>query len=74
MKVISHAEQPREEWRAGVETRMQVSARNGAVQLCNFEQWIAPAMGAPTHSHSVEEVLSVVTGQAEIWIDDSQPS
>ncbi|WP_366664822.1 cupin domain-containing protein [Mesorhizobium sp.] len=70
MKTISHAEQPREEWRAGVETRMQVSAANGALQLCIFEQWVAPAMGAPTHSHPVEEVLSVVTGEAEIWIDD----
>ena len=70
MKIVSHAAQPREEWRAGVETRMHVSACNGAIQLCIFEQWVAPAMGAPTHSHPVEEVLTVVTGEAEIWIDD----
>ena len=70
MKIISHAEQQREQWRAGVETRMQVAACNGAVQLCIFEQWIAPGMGAPTHRHLVEEVLSVVTGEAELWIDD----
>jgi hypothetical protein len=27
-----------EQWRLGVETRMLVSARNGAAQLCIFEQ------------------------------------
>ena len=58
-----------EPWRDGVETRMLVSARNGAAQLCIFEQWVAPGAGAPTHTHSVEEVLSVRAGQAEIWLD-----
>lgn len=70
MNVISNVEQPREEWRAGVDTRMLVSARSGSFQLCIFEQWIAPNKGAPTHSHPFEEVLSVVTGEAEIWIED----
>ncbi|MFI0846250.1 cupin domain-containing protein [Mesorhizobium sp. IMUNJ 23232] len=70
MKMISHGEQPREKWRAGVETRMQVSACNGAAQLCIFEQWVAPAMGAPTHSHPVEEVLTVLAGKAEMWIEE----
>jgi mannose-6-phosphate isomerase-like protein (cupin superfamily) len=70
MKIIAHEFQPREEWRAGVETRMHVSARNGATQLCIFEQWVAPSVGAPTHSHPVEEVLTVVAGEAEMWIDD----
>lgn len=70
MKAILHGEQPREEWRAGVETRMQVSARTGSTQLCIFEQWVAPVMGAPTHSHPVEEVLTVVAGRAEMWIDE----
>ena len=58
-----------EQWREGVETRMLVSASNGATQLCIFEQWIAPGAGAPTHRHPVEEVLSVRDGQAEMWLD-----
>lgn len=70
MRVIAHMEQPREQWRAGVETRMQVSAGNGASQLCLFEQWVQPGVGAPTHWHAVEEVLSVLSGTAEMWIDD----
>jgi mannose-6-phosphate isomerase-like protein (cupin superfamily) len=61
-----------EQWRTGVETRMLVSARNGAAQLCIFEQWVAPGTGAPTHSHPVEEVLTVREGEAEMWIDEER--
>lgn len=71
MKMVAHDLQIREEWRAGVETRMHVSARNGAMQLCIFEQWIAPSNGAPTHWHPVEEVLTVIAGEAEMWIDET---
>ena len=70
MKMAVHSDQPREEWRPGVETRMHVSALNGATQLCIFEQWVAPGAGAPTHSHTVEEVLSVIAGEADMWIDE----
>ena len=61
-----------EQWRLGVETRMLVSASNGAAQLCIFEQWIAPGAGAPTHSHGVEEVLTVRDGEAEMWLDEER--
>jgi quercetin dioxygenase-like cupin family protein len=69
MKVNDIREMPPEHWRPGVETRMLVSAANGAAQLCVFEQWIAPGTGAPTHWHPVEEVLTVREGEAEMWID-----
>jgi len=51
---------------------MVVSAGNGAAQLCIFEQWVAPGLGAPTHSHPVEEVLTVRAGEAEMWIDEQR--
>ena len=63
---------PIEHWRPGVETRMLVSARNGATHLCMFEQWVAPGNGAPTHAHPVEEVLTVREGEAEMWIDQER--
>ena len=69
MKVNDIREMPSEHWRPGVETRMLVSAVNGAAQLCIFEQWVAPGTGAPTHVHPVEEVLTVREGEAEMWID-----
>src|SRR3954464_15808323 len=61
-----------EQWRLGVETQMLVSASNGAAQLCIFEQWIAPGAGAPTHTHPVEEVLTVREGEAEMWIGEQR--
>ena len=72
MQVIDVRNNAREAWRPGVETRMLVSARNGAAQLCMFEQWIAPGTGAPTHSHPVEEVLTVREGEAEMWLEEQR--
>ena len=72
MKVSDPRDAPPEQWRPGVETRMVTSARNGAAQLCIFEQWVAPGNGAPTHSHPVEEVLTVLEGKAEMWLDEAR--
>ncbi len=70
MQVLVQDAQPTEEWRPGVLTRMRASAANGAVQLCIFEQWCEPGKGAPTHLHAVEEVLAVLRGEAEIWVEN----
>ena len=72
MMVIDVRDMTPEQWRLGVETRMLVSAGNGAAQLCVFEQWIAPGAGAPTHSHPVEEVLTVRDGEAEMWMGEER--
>ncbi len=72
MEIIDHERQPLEEWRAGVMTRMRVSAANGAGQLCLFEQFCEFGKGAPTHQHAVEEVLTVLAGKAEIWVNDDR--
>src|SRR6266705_1556556 len=72
MNIIDVRDMPPEHWRLGVETRMLISASNGATQLCIFEQWIAPGAGAPTHTHPVEEVLTVRDGEAEMWMDQQR--
>jgi mannose-6-phosphate isomerase-like protein (cupin superfamily) len=72
MQHIDPTKVPVEEWRPGVRTRMLTSARNGATALCMFEQWVAFGAGAPTHSHPVEEVLTVREGEAEMWLDDER--
>ena len=71
MKTIDIRDRSAEHWRPGVETRMVVSAASGAAQLCIFEQWVAPGAGAPTHSHPVEEVLTVRDGEADMWIGEA---
>ena len=70
MQVVDTKQHLREEWRPGVVTRMKASAVNGATQLCLFEQWCEPGLGAPTHLHAVEEVLHVLDGSADVWIED----
>ena len=68
MNLITHEEQEVVDWRPGVATRMIASAVTGSAQLCIFEQYCDPGLGAPTHLHAVEEVLTVVAGKAEIWV------
>ena len=74
VRILDHERQATEDWRPGVVTRMRVSALNGAVQLCVFEQWVEPGKGAPTHLHAVEEVLAVLQGQAERWVENETVS
>lgn len=59
-------------WRDGVETRVYASAANGSRQLAVFEQVCAPGVGAPAHVHVVEEVLRVIEGTAEVFVDDER--
>ena len=70
MKVIDHNTQPTEVWREGVTTRMRVSARTASAQLTIFDQWCKPGLGAPTHLHAVEEVMTVIAGAADVWVED----
>lgn len=61
------ANAPRVGWREGVESRLHGA---GASSLCVLEQWSAPGAGAPTHHHpDVEELVLIVAGSAEFWID-----
>lgn len=69
MDVIDHEAQPLEQWREGVMTKMRMSFLLGGRQLCIFEQWCAPGLGAPIHVHAVEEVLEVLAGQIEITLE-----
>ena len=72
MDVFNHAEQTLEKWRDGVMTEPRMSFLSGARQLCIFDQFCDPGLGAPTHIHVVEEVLEVFAGRAEIWIEDDK--
>ena len=68
MQVIDHANQDAELWRPGVKTFMRISALTKSHQLCIFEQFCDFGLGAPIHIHSVEEVLEVMEGEAEIYL------
>jgi mannose-6-phosphate isomerase-like protein (cupin superfamily) len=72
MTVLIHDDQPLEKWRDGVMTRMRMSGLLGSRQVCIFDQYCDPGLGAPTHEHAVEEVLEVMDGTAEIWVGGSK--
>ncbi|MGE0767655.1 MAG: cupin domain-containing protein [Hyphomicrobiaceae bacterium] len=72
MTVIDRATQPKDEWRQGVLTRMIASAAVGTRQLCLFEQWCDPGLGAPAHLHAVEEILTVLDGEAEVVVENDR--
>jgi quercetin dioxygenase-like cupin family protein len=69
MQVLDHNDQPTEKWRDGVITRMRMSILLGGRQLCIFDQFCDPGLGAPIHIHAVEEVLEVINGRAEIYLN-----
>jgi quercetin dioxygenase-like cupin family protein len=69
MQIIDHEQQSHEDWRPGVSTRMRVSALTGASNLTIFEQWAKPGHGAPPHRHTVEEVITVIDGHADITLN-----
>jgi mannose-6-phosphate isomerase-like protein (cupin superfamily) len=70
--ILNHNEQPIENWREGVMTRMRVSILVGGRQLCIFDQFCDFDFGAPPHIHAVEEVLEVVEGSAEVQIGEEK--
>ena len=72
LMTIDHASQPRDQWRPGVLTRMIASAASGTSQLAVFEQWCDPGLGAPAHLHAVEEILTVLEGEALVWMEDER--
>jgi mannose-6-phosphate isomerase-like protein (cupin superfamily) len=68
MSLLDHTSMTLDKWRDGVMTQMRVSATVGARQLCIFDQYCEPGLGAPMHLHAVEEVLEVFSGTAEITL------
>ena len=70
MKIISHAEQQHEEWRAGVETQMQVSAPQRCCSTVHFRAMDSTGYGRSYRSAPWSRRCCCVTGQAEFWIDD----
>jgi quercetin dioxygenase-like cupin family protein len=70
MILVSHDEQPWEEWRPGVFSRAWATASSGAQQVRTAEQTLEPGCEAPPHWHYFEENITVIRGRAEMTIND----
>ena len=68
MSIVEHEGQPWRENRPG--SRLRVIADSGptALGLALVHQICEPGVGAPSHTHDFDEIVTIVSGTAEVWI------
>jgi quercetin dioxygenase-like cupin family protein len=71
MSIVEHSSQPWAPGAAGRGSRIQfVADPTGAVSgLALQNQECDPGVGIPSHTHEFEEVVTVLEGTAEVWLD-----
>ena len=70
MSIVEHQTQAWNERRAGSRIQMIVDPTDGVAGLALLNQECAPGVGAPSHTHEFEEILTIVSGAAEVWVGD----
>lgn len=72
MPIVRKDDKPVASWRPGKRGILHAAASvGGTTKLILNESWNDPGVGAPTHMHpdGLEELILVVEGTAEFWID-----
>jgi quercetin dioxygenase-like cupin family protein len=71
MSVVEHSSQAWVRGAAARGSRVQFLAdpTGGVSGLALQNQECDPGVGAPSHTHEFEEVLTVIEGKAEVWLD-----
>jgi quercetin dioxygenase-like cupin family protein len=71
MSVVEHSSQPWSPGAAGRGSRIQFLAdpTGGVSGLALQNQECDPGVGGPSHTHEFEEVLTVIEGTVEVWLD-----
>ena len=72
MSIVEHQAQPWNARRPGSRLQMIVDPTEGVHGLALLNQECEPGIGAPSHTHEFEEVLTIVAGAAEVWIGDNR--
>ena len=71
MPVINLADVPHETFRDGVTYQTLVGDDHGSTPVRIGIQRTKPGSGTPKHSHPYLEVLTVLEGHGEAWIEDA---
>ena len=71
MPVINLADVPHETFRDGVTYQTLVGDDHGSTPVRIGIQRTKPGSGTPKHSHPFLEVLTVLEGHGEAWIEDA---
>lgn len=74
MSIVEHGRRPWTPGAAGHGSRIRfVADPTGAVAGLAFQhQECDPGVGAPSHTHAFEEVLTVIAGTAEVWLGEQR--
>jgi quercetin dioxygenase-like cupin family protein len=69
MSIIVHEGQAWRENRAGSRIQLLADPTASVSGLALVNQICQPGVGAPSHFHEFEEIITVVDGSAEVWVD-----
>jgi len=72
VSVVKHTEQAWLENRRGSRLQRIVDAAGRVTGLGLYRQECAPGVGPASHTHEFEEVLTIIEGTAEVWLDDQR--
>ena len=72
MSVVYHASIPAEEFAGGATYQTLIGHEQGSTPIRTGIQTSAPGYAAPMHSHPYLEVLYVLEGTAEAWLEGGE--
>jgi mannose-6-phosphate isomerase-like protein (cupin superfamily) len=72
MVIVKHNGQAWRESRPGSQLQLIVDPTGSVTGLALLNQECSPGVGAPSHTHEFEEILTIVEGAAEVWVDNSR--
>jgi mannose-6-phosphate isomerase-like protein (cupin superfamily) len=72
MVIVKHKGQAWREGRPGSQLQLIVDPAGSVSGLALLNQECRPGVGAPSHTHEFEEILTIFEGTAEVWVDDAR--
>jgi quercetin dioxygenase-like cupin family protein len=72
MSIVEHSTQTWTERRAGSRLQLIVDPTETVNGLALLNQECEPGVGAPSHTHEFEEILTILAGAAEVWVGDQR--
>jgi len=72
MVIVKHTGRPWTESRPGSRIQLIADPTGSVSGLALLNQECRPGVGAPSHTHEFEEVLTIVEGTAEVWVDNAR--
>ena len=72
MVIVKHNRQVWDERRPGSRLQRIVDPTGSVTGLALLKQECRPGAGAPSHTHEFEEIVTILEGTAEVWVDDAR--